>query len=335
MDGKLHSVVFLLGPALSALLLLAGLRYSSLSRKLEPERIARFLDRTASFMLPLIVLSAVHRTDISTSLWASFVVGFFLPISVYVVVLAVARLPFFASLFANDGRTNHLLLSSFGGGNRGNLLILTAFASPTSIGPDIIKQFVVLDLGNLICLLSLGFWMVDALSSERSKIQIRLILESLYRNPGTYAVILMFLHLPTFQGTFLERSVSSFARLLEGSASFLNPLFSFCIFSSIFIRIGRLSSVLVDARDVILCFLLSRGSASFAILTLLGVLGLPIDLLIATAILALMPPSSFLWTRILQRDQGMPDWSKRKVIYLVPNFFYFAMLAAAFVWGLL
>lgn len=335
MNDKLHSLLSLLGPVLLALFVAAKLNHASLAGKGKSEHIAKVLELIASVLLPLVVLSVVRRTEISTSLWIPFVIGFLLPIFVYVVVLAVARLPMVAGVFSTEGRVNHLLLSSFGGGNRGNLLVLTAFGTQSSIAPDVIKQFVVLDLGNLMCLLTLGFLMVGRVCKKKNELKLSDILETLLKNPGTYAAILIFLQLPAFRDTDLARAVTTFDPLLKATGPFLNPLFSFCIFLAIFIRIERLSGVLVDTSGVISSFVISRATAAVGILTLLAVLDLPTELLIATAILALMPPSSFLWTRISQISPIIPAASKRKAIYLVPNFFFFAMLAGAFIWGLL
>jgi len=330
LDAKFQSLVALLGPVLLAIFVVAKLK-----PKAKSEHIAKVLELVASILLPLVVLNVVRRTEISNALWWTFAIGFSLPIVVYCIVSAISGLRFFSGVFSSEGQINRLLLSSFGGGNRGNLLILIAFGAQTSIGPNVIKQFVVLDLGNLICLLTLGFWCVARASQRRVDLRLSEILEKLLKNPGTYAAILIFLQIPGFRENNLAKLITTFDPILKATAPFLNALFSFCIFLAIFIRIERLSEVLQDTRDVILSFICSRISAAVLLLMLLVMLNLQNELLIATTILALMPPSSFLWTRISQAIPDIPHPSKRKALYLVPNFFYFALLGGAFLWGLL
>jgi hypothetical protein len=335
LDGKLQNLVTLLGPVLLAIFVVGSLKHSSHGTPAKSEQLAKVLELIASILLPLIVLNIVRRTEIVNALWWTFVIGFLLPIVVYFVVSAIATLKLFSGVFSSEKPINRLLLSSFGGGNRGNLLILTTFGAQATIGPDVIKHFVVLDLGNLMCLLTLGFWLVGRLTKASTDLRLSEMVETLFKNPGTYAAILIFLQLPGLRETNIAKLITSFDLILKATGPFLNALFSFCIFLAIFVRIDRLSEVLKDAWDVILSFMCSRIAAALGITALLMAFQLQRELLVATAVLALMPPSSFLWTRISQAVPNIPPPSKRKAIYLVPNFFYFALLGGALLWGLL
>lgn len=330
MTGKLYGLLALLGPVLFALLVAVKLKHSSASINGRAENIASKLETMASILLPIIVLNAVRRTEISAQLWLTFIIGFALPILVYFIIFLVAKLPMAIKIFSNDGPTNHLLLSSFGGGSRGNLLILTAFGSHVALGSDVIKHFVVLDMGNLICLLSVGFFLLGRIAITREQPYFKEIIEKLFKNPGTYAVLLVFLQLPIFRDTKLASIIASLDPFFSIASPFIGMFFSFFIFLSIFIRLEKYSEVLDGAKDVIIFFCFSRGITAIGIAVFLVVLRSPVELLIASVILVLMPPSSFLWARISQISEAIPAPSIQKAIYLVPNFLYFGMLFIAF-----
>jgi hypothetical protein len=335
MNEKLHSLLSLLGPIIVALIIAIRIKDSGLSKRERSETLPTRLEQIAGVLLPLIVFGMARKTQISASLGLSFLIGFSLPIVVYVVLMVVNRLSIFNNILSNDGSANHLLLSSFGGGNRGNLLILVAFGAQISLESDVIKHFIVLDLGNLMCLLSFGFLMASRLSTTKEKeLQLTDVIKRILRNPGTYAGLVLASQLPAFKDTDLARHLSTADPLLIAISPFLSLLFPFCIFLAIFLRIQRLQDVLSAARDVMTCFAFARALAALAILVVLLAFGAPTELLIATGILLFMPPSSFLWIKLSRVSPHIPAGSRRKTIYLAPNFVYFAMLLVALLFGL-
>ena len=327
MTDPLPKLIAILGPILLALFVVLRLPEKS-------NKQAEVLEEISSVLLPLVVLNVVRRTDTLEPIWSAFGIGFLLPVIVYLVVSVFARFQKFSPLFSSDGPINRLLLSSFGGGNRGNLLILTAFGTQAAIAPNLISQFVYLDLGNFLCLLTLGFLRVSQLSPDKNyPTTLTGILRQL-ANPGVIAAILVFLQLPGFRENDIAKFITTFDPLLNAAGPCLNFIFSFCIFLSIFIRVDDLKQVLTDFSVVISFFILSRIAAAIFSLLLLYFFGSTSEIYYALVILILMPPSSYLWQRISRFIPQVPTLSKRQAIYLLPNLIYFVLLAGAFLLGL-
>lgn len=346
MDTKLIHFAILLGPVVLAYFVVGRLNAVSTATRNESERISRTFELVASTLLVLIVLKTVRHTEISIDLWRTFVIGFLIPIIVYLVVSAFAKVQRFSGIFSEERAIIKLLFSSFGGGNRGNLLLLVAFGAQLTFGPEVIKQFVILDLGNLVCLLTLGFWRISWLAIHRTERRIkakhlspREMVETFLKAPGTVVVVLILLQLPGLRETSIAKLISEVLvtdidPILKATAPFLSPLFSFCIFLAIFVRIENSSEFREPLREVMPLFISSRIAAAVAVLAPMIFFHVHSELLVAIVVLTFMPPSSFLWTRIARTFPTIPKASRRNAIYLVPNFLYLVLLGGAFLWGL-
>ncbi len=332
----LNKLISVLTPLLIAVIIYFLFKYKSKS-KLNSKSLENF----ANILLPFIVLNAIRKTEIKASLFSSFAVGFLLSINVYTVLFAISKFSFAKNIFSNDKKENRiikLLFSSFGGGNRGNLLVLTAFGTQHSIGSDVIKHFVILDLGNLISIISYIFFMIKlSTNSNNLKISLHKLPFEIIKTPLTYVMLIVILQLPEFKNTYLSNALENAGVVFDNIyfASLLSMSFSTLIFLSVFIRMENASQLFKNIKNIIYTFLAARITTVFIIDLTLYFFNFPKELIIATSVLTLMPPSSLVWTKILQSSPSIPESSKREAVYLIPIFIYFIFLSIAFVWGLL
>lgn len=152
------------------------------------KKIAEVFEKVAGILLPLLILSIVRRLVISNELWLVAIVGFVLPVIFYLVVPAIAKVVGGPPVEGSANIVNRMLFASFGGGNRGNL-ILVVLAAAGAVPAEATPYFVALDLGNLLCLVTLGFFLLSQYSNSLSRQNIRLtqIVKYILTAPGFYA----------------------------------------------------------------------------------------------------------------------------------------------------
>lgn len=334
MDSKLYKLIYVLFPLLIALIIFFFFKYKS-KFKLNSKSLENF----ASLLLPFIILNVVRKTEIKPTLFGSFWVGFLLPVVVYIILFAVSKFSLTEKLFSIEKKEKkiiQILLSSFGGGNRGNLFVITAFGTQLSISSDIIKHFVILDLGNLINIITIGFLAIKlSTNSNNVKVKLHKLPLEILKTPLTYIILIIIFQIPAFRNTEFVKAFSILSFIFDNKYFnlLLNLSFSTLIFLSVFIRMENASKILKNISDIIYTFIISRISAVLIIDTTLYFFNFPKELIIATSVLALMPPSSLVWTKISQSSPQIPDDSKREAVYLVPIFIYFILLSIAFIWN--
>ncbi len=339
MEDKLQSITTILAPVLIAYFVASNLGNKKIEQTKRNE-LAGALETVASILLPLVILGIVRHTEISGSLWWTLMIGFMLPILMFVIASLASRVKYFAETVGHDRERSirEMLLASFGGGNRGNLLILTAFGSQIGSQLGVSQHFVVLDLGNLLCLLFLGFAYVNRLTAYRAEYNLSEVLESLFKHPGFYIVLLILLQLPLLRDSKLGLAVSEFETLFKVAGPTLSLLFSFLVFLSIFLRIETVSKVIFGGGKVFMLFFIVRICGLALVVSALVWFSMGISTILATMVLCLMPPSSFLWAKT--KDVNMKNAAGqcpqgREQVYIIPNFFYFVLLFMAILWGVI
>jgi hypothetical protein len=307
-------------------------RFSSASRV---DQLAKNFETAASWCLPLIVFRMVRKTAIDDSLWLTFALGFSLPVVVFFLLFLVRKVFLPRQMFAEEPLLKGFLFSSFGGGNRGNLLILIAFQGHSDLGAQVIKHFVVMDLGNLLFLLTFGFWAVSRyLESKPEGPSLSSSLQRLMKTPTTYLVIAIFLNTPWFGRFGLELLFIKVDTICDFLTPFLAPFVSFSIFFALFIRTQSLRQVVNDVGRVLPMFVLVRGLAALLLSLISLYLGFDRALTFACSCLLLMPPSSILWLKISSSVPRTVNSSTRDAVYLTPNVFYLLILCMAVLWSL-
>ncbi len=196
----LNKLISVLAPLFITVVIFFFFKYKS-KYKLNSKSLENF----ASFLLPFIVLNAVRKTEIKPTLFGSFLVGFLLPVVVYIILFAVSKLSVTGVLFSVQKKARRiiqLLFSSFGGGNRGNLLVLTAFGTQLSISSDVIKHFVILDLGNLINIITLGILTVRmSVDSNNIKTKLSRLPIEIIKTPLTYIFLIVVFQIPALHNS--------------------------------------------------------------------------------------------------------------------------------------
>jgi hypothetical protein len=341
----MNSVLSLLGPILLAFLgffFVKNISYFGSASRVD--RLAKSFETAASWCLPLIVLRMVRKTNIDDSLWLTFALGFLLPVVVFLVFVLARKMLALKPMFSEEPLLKGFLFSSFGGGNRGNLLILIAFGAHSSLGPQVIKHFVVMDLGNLLFLLTVGFWAVRHYLEGKPEGQLFVTsLQRLLKTPTTYLVAAIFLNTPWFNRLGLEPVFGRVDTICDFLIPFLAPFVSFSIFFALFIRTQSLRQVVNDIGQVLPMFVLVRGLAALLLGLILSLmlglksmwLGFDMAIAFACSCLLLMPPSSILWLKISSSVPRTVNSSTRDAVYLTPNVFYLLILCIAVVWSLL
>lgn len=331
MDSKYYNLLTILWPMLLAYYTVSKLKSSeknSTSKKFEG--LAKAIEQVAGVLLPIVILNAVRKTEISSNLLTTFFVGFMLPIAVYLVIKILLKHSRLSGLYPKEKSLIHMLLSSFGGGNRGNLLLLTVFSSATIFGADVITQFVILDLGNFLCILTVGFFLADTLSKKPSKLSLTEIIEKGKSSPVFYASILIISQLPYFRHTAIGSLLDNVNPLFDIAGKTINSYFAFFIFLAIFLRLEDLSKLIEYAGKVLLSFVLFRLISAVVIFMLYFSAHAKIELYIATLVLLLMPPSSVLWLKLSQVEPIKHNSTDREHVYLIPNLLYLVFMATAF-----
>lgn len=332
MDSKYFNLLTILWPMLLAYYTVSKLKTSgasSASKKFED--LAKAIEQVAGVLLPVVILNTVRKTEISANLLTTFFVGFMLPIAVYLVIKLLSKNSYLAKLYPKEKKLIHMLLASFGGGNRGNLLLLTAFSSATAFGANVISQFIVLDLGNFLCILTVGFFVADTLSRKSTKLGFTDIVEKVRNSPVFYAAILIISQLPSFRHTAIGSLLDNINPIFDIVGKTINSYFAFFIFLAIFLRLEDLSKLIVYAGKVLLSFIFFRLISVAFIFIIFFFTHASIELYIATSVLLFMPPSSVLWLKLSQVEPLKTDSLDRKHIYLIPNLLYLVFMALAFV----
>jgi hypothetical protein len=291
-------------------------------------KIAGVFEKVAGILLPLLILSIVRRMVISDELWLVTIVGFVVPVVFYLVVPGIAKMVGGPPVDGPANIANRMLFASFGGGNRGNL-ILVILAAAGAVPAEVTPHFVALDLGNLLCLVTLGFFLLARHSNAPSPQNIRLtqIAKYILTAPGFYAAILVALQLPGLREKDLGRYITTWDPTIQAVGDFLIPFFSFFVFLALFIRSEHLGTIIRKARPILRLF--SAARLVPALVLFVAAMRFQSAFLASLAVLILMPPSSYLWGKI----SGLSDADDAN--YIVPNVFYFVVLAAAFLYGLL
>lgn len=293
--------------------------------------IANVFEKVAGALLPLLVLAIVRRTEISDELWQVAVLGFIVPIAFYFAVPFVAKLVAGPSVADQQHIADRMLFSSFGGGNRGNLL-LVILATSGVVMPEVTPHYVALDLGNLLCVVTLGFLLVDRYADQSAEAKPRLseIVNGILKSPGFYAAVMVALQLPGLREKHLWQLVTTFDPTIKAVGVIITPFFSFFVFLAIFIRSEHLGDIIKKSPPVLRLFVAAHVAPSIALFV--ASFYLQSALLASLAVLVVMPPSSYLWARITSKHSSADTY---EATYLVPNLFYFIILGFAFLYGLL
>lgn len=338
MFEHLKTAIIILGPLIFAFIVSRGICNKAKEENKE-ETIKNYIcvfDLLASILIPFIIFNVIRKAEINYNLWKIVFVGFFLPIFTYVVTLQISKVKAFRELFVTDHIIKLSLFSTFGGGNRGYLLILVAFSQILLNKTSILEYYILLDLGNLICLLLLGNILVKRITREKNTLSFGKMIESIFRSPIFYSLLLVISKLPLIHGTEFERFIISLYPFLDLMQPYFSGLFSFIIFLSIFLRLENLSDFFARSIRVLYCFVVSRiTTILFSAIFLLFMFHLDPKLLIPFTILALMPPSSILWSWISKTTPNPAKSQHQDVFYLIPNLFYFFLLSLAIIWRLI
>jgi hypothetical protein len=289
--------------------------------------IAKIFETVAGVLLPLLILSIVRNIEVSNDLWQISAIGFVIPIGYYLAIPYLSKLVSGPSLNAAQHRPSRLLFSSFGGGNRGNLMLLV-LATAGLVTPEVTPLYVALDLGNLLCVVTLGFILATPYSGLPN-LRLSEVAQKILASPGFYAAIMVASHLPGLREKHLWTLITSFDPTIRAIGTFITPFFSFFVFLAIFIRSENLTDVIRRSPPVVRLFVVAHVLPAVAVLWLTYYL--PSAFLTAIAVLVLMPPSSYLWSRITGKH---PDPDAHEDAYLIPNLFYFIALGVAIVFTL-
>lgn len=293
--------------------------YEGKVQKGELEHIAKAVDKIAGLLLIPVIFNAITKVDHFDWFFATFAAGFMLP----VVTFAVVRL---ASKFTNLSVdiSMQLLFSSFGGGNRGNLLLLVLFGVTTSIQSPYMTHFAILDLGNFICLLTLGFYAVKKSESNDANADFEFtnFINSIIKSYGFYALtLLVIVKNPPLKP--LADLLGMLNPIFEKNQSAINALFTFLIFLAIFLRLEYVNKS--DIRNMMLPFLCYRAITCIVVYLIYSLFSLPLVIYVVTLILLLMPPSSVLWSRLEIKPNNL------LLAYTLPNLLYFALIFLALI----
>ena len=279
-----------LSPAFSVLSpILLGITLGIASRPLihqsrARETFARVLnDLALKVLLPFFVIESLIKVELSLTLLFAIAIGFIIPLSTFagmqVYKLAQQNKPYFPRYFSDL----QFVASTFGGGSRGTAILVLLFASSSNFG-EYMKWFALIDFGNFLCLLTV----------------IKLLMKRHYGGPQSngetwlnkllqnYAFIALLIAILYF---VLRTYFPKIDSVLGATVNSRRLLFSTLVFWAITIQFNAnaMKGFFADA----VALLLGRVFAAVVvILPLMFLFPNHSPLLIATAILLLMPPSS-------------------------------------------
>jgi hypothetical protein len=240
-------------------------------------RVAKWADSIAlKILLPILVTQALLAEPISSNLLQPLAIGFCLPLAL-LVLLRLLGAPWAISIAG----------STFGGGSRGTAFALIVLAASPLL-PGVMRWFVLIDLANFACMLFALplFIRAQGGSVKAPPTEHQTAWQMIKGNYAFYVIALVAGLL------LLDQFGFSLKNWLEQTATARSSLLSFTLFLSIAIK-SSFTRQSVPFRDTAL-FFLARLIMLGLVLTLGRLVDAPNSLLIASAILLCMPPSSLI-----------------------------------------
>lgn len=114
-----------------------------------------------NLLLPLFVMESIINQPLSCDDLIILLSGFLCPLFVYLIAKNYSKFINNGFFSLHDNKSFGLIVSTFGGGNRGIILILLIFGASKYL-PDILKFFVVFDLGNFLFLVTIIPKLIDS-----------------------------------------------------------------------------------------------------------------------------------------------------------------------------
>ncbi len=265
----------LLFPMLSALSV--GVLLRRLAQSKTASRVAQWADNIAlKILLPILVTQALLSEPISLALLQPLAIGFCTPLALLFVLRSLGA-PWAISIAG----------STFGGGSRGTAFALIVLATSPLL-PSVMRWFVLIDLANFACMLFVLPLLIRAQggSAKASSSSQQQPWDQIKGNYAFYVIALVAGLL------LLDRFGFSLKHWLEQSSAMRSGLLSFTLFLSIAIK-SSFTAQPLPTRGAAL-FFLARLIMLGIVLTLGRLIDAPNSLLIASAILLCMPPSSLI-----------------------------------------
>lgn len=146
-------------------------------------------------------------------------------------------------LSGKENVPNRLLFSSFGGGNRGNLILIILITAG-AVSEKVTPFYVALDFGNLLCVVTLGFYLLSKeTKTDENNYRLSTVANRILKSPTFYAAIMVFLQLPGLRETKLGTLFTTFDPTIKIAGDILFPFFSFFVFLALFIRAEHLKEL--------------------------------------------------------------------------------------------
>lgn len=247
-----------------------------------------------SLLLPSFLFESMLNMKSWTDILLAFFVGFFIPLLCYYLVKRYVKYTDNKEYAPSKYKSFPFLVSTFGGGNRGNIFIIALFSTSSHFN-DYIKYFSALDLGNLFFLLLIVPFLLKSEYASKPLKQTSFL--SFLKEPiviGLLVVLGLFISREVVR-TFWEFDISS---ILSHYATERKLVFTVFIFFAITLRVdfakGNLNNFFYD----LLAFYSVR-IVSMVIIVLLLLFIFPTSystklVIFSAIILLLMPPSSIL-----------------------------------------
>lgn len=307
------------------------------------EIIAKVFDKVAGLLLPILIIVIIKGARISEVVLAASIIGFWIPIILYAATPWLNRILNGPAMDGASGARNRLLFSSFGGGNRGNLL-LVLLGSSGLVTSGAVTYFIALDLGNLFCLVTLGFLIAGRLNAkEKEPWRLSEMTEKVMRSPVFIAILVIVSQFPSVLRQVPWLALTDFDPIIDSFGASIKSIFAIFVFVPIFLRAENLDRLLTQGMQVIRLFLGARIIPALAIFAC--AIRFNSDLLAAIGVLIAMPPSSYLWTKLStnetshsaknQKANPSDQSSNNIAMYLAPNVFYFIFIGGLFFYDVL
>jgi hypothetical protein len=286
-----------------------------------PAQVAIFANALNSLalkvLLPWFVIESFLGVTFSPTILVATGIGFLLPLATLFFLGLLKHQRLLGNRLPSHFDDLRFASSTFGGGSRGTALLVLLFSSSSEF-QNYMRWFVLVDLGNFLCLLTAISFLVRRRYGEKDAKE-KSLFNGLFKNYAFIAFSIAGIY-------FMVRSYApSIDLVLLETVKVRKYLFSAFVFCAIAMqfRVSKTSSLVVDAS----LMMAGRIAAALLLVPIHWIFPLSTELVVATGILLLMPPSSMLPAMISNVGASTTTNSYINSLIGATNLFYIFLVA--------
>ena len=280
-----------------------------------------------NLLLPLFIIESVISQPLSSTDLIIMLFGFICPLIVYLSAKLYSK--FAINTFFSVQNREHfkVIVSTFGGGNRGVILVLLIFGASAYLS-ETLKYFVILDLGNFLFLVAVIPKLIDADSKPESKEKKSIFLTY----PFLIIAIMIFFEILSYANPAIINSISEKLQTTALERKFLCTLFAF-------VALTLRSSFNNEAKKNLdlIPFLIVRLFSVFIVLLFSAFLSafefFNKQIMVIVIILLILPPSSLLPSMFHDAEIGTQSRKYINNMTIILNIVYLFLLPVGLVFS--